>query len=69
LVGQFAWIAGAAVIVLAGVLTVPGISRLFSFATPALGLLLAALGIAGLAMAWFETVKRYLGSGLRLEQR
>jgi len=66
---QFAWIAGAAVIVLAGVLTVPGISRLFSFATPAPGLLLAALGIAGLAMAWFETVKRYLGSGLRLEQR
>jgi Ca2+-transporting ATPase len=66
---QFAWIAGGAVIVLAGVLTVPGISRLFSFATPAPGLLLAALGVAGLAMAWFETVKRYLGSGLRLEPR
>jgi len=66
---QFAWIAVAAVIVLAGVLAVPGISRLFSFATPAPGLLLAALGIAGLAMAWFETVKRHLGSGLRLEAR
>jgi Ca2+-transporting ATPase len=65
----FAWIAAAAVIVLAGVLTIPGISRLFSFATPAPGLLLAALGIAGLAMAWFETVKRHLGSGLRLEGR
>ncbi|MEO8311663.1 MAG: cation-translocating P-type ATPase [Caldimonas sp.] len=64
---QFAWIAAAAVIVLAGVLTVPGISRLFSFATPAPGLLLAALAIAGLAMAWFEAVKRHLGSGLRLE--
>jgi len=66
---QFAWIAGAAVIVLAGVLTVPGVSRLFSFAAPALGLLLAALGIAGVAIVWFEAVKRYLRSGLPLEHR
>ncbi len=64
-----ALIAGAAVIVLSAVLTVSGISRLFSFATPAPGLLLAALGIAALAMVWFEAVKRHLGPGLRLEQR
>ena len=67
--GQFAWIAGAAVIVLTVVLTVPAVSRLFSFAPPAPGLLLAALGFAGLAMAWFEAVKRHLGFGLRREAR
>jgi len=64
---QYAWIAGAAVIVLAGVLTVPAISRLFSFARPAPGLLLAALAIAVLAVAWFEMVKRRLDSCVRRE--
>jgi len=66
---QFGLIVAAAVIVLAGVLTVPVISRLFSFAVPAPGLLLTALVVAGLATAWFEAVKRYRGSRLRLKQR
>jgi Ca2+-transporting ATPase len=62
----FAWITTGSVIVLTAVLTVPGISRLFSFASPAAGLLFAGLCMAGLAVAWFEVVKRHLGSGRTL---
>jgi Ca2+-transporting ATPase len=65
---EFAWIAAGAAILLTAVLTVPGISRLFSFAPPAPGLLLAGLCIAALAMAWFEGVKRFLRSGRSLAQ-
>jgi Ca2+-transporting ATPase len=57
----FAWIAGGTVLMLALVLGVPAVSRLFSFAMPPPGLLLAALGVAALAMGWFELVKWALG--------
>jgi Ca2+-transporting ATPase len=55
---QFGWIAAGTVVVLGIVLSVPVISRLFSFAAPPPAMLLAALGAAVLSMAWFEGVKR-----------
>lgn len=55
---QFAWITAGTVCVLAAVLGVPAISQLFSFATPSSTMLLAALGVAGLSMVWFEVVIR-----------
>ena len=55
---QFGWIAAGAVVVLGVVLGVPAISRLFSFAVPTPAMLLVAVGIAGLTIAWFEGVKR-----------
>jgi Ca2+-transporting ATPase len=55
---QFGWIAGGTVLVLAVVLAVPAVSRLFSFSAPTAPLLLAALGVAVLSMAWFEAVKQ-----------
>ena len=58
---QFGWIAAGTVVVLGTVLSVPAISRLFSFAAPPPALLLAALGAAVLSMAWFEGVKRMQG--------
>ena len=57
---QFGWIAAAAVLLLAAVLALPALSRLFAFARPAPGLLLAALGVALLALGWFEWVKHGL---------
>jgi Ca2+-transporting ATPase len=55
---QFGWIAAGTVVVLGIVLSVPVISRLFSFAAPSPAMLLAALGAAVLSMVWFEGVKR-----------
>jgi Ca2+-transporting ATPase len=55
---QFGWIAAGTVVVLGIVLSVPVISRLFSFAAPPPAMLLAALGAAVLSMVWFEGVKR-----------
>jgi len=55
---QFGWIAAGTVIVLGVVLSVPVISRLFSFASPPPVMLLAAVGAAVLSMVWFEGVKR-----------
>ncbi len=52
-----AWIALAAAAVLGIVLALPPVSRLFSFVTPAPGLLLAALGMVALSALWFEAVK------------
>jgi Ca2+-transporting ATPase len=54
---QFGWITAGTVVMLAMVLGVPAISRLFSFALPSPELLLAALAVAGLSMVWFESVK------------
>ena len=54
---QFGAIAGATVAVLALVLEVPTLARLFSFVTPPPALLLAAVGLALLCLAWFEAVK------------
>jgi hypothetical protein len=55
---QFGWIAAGAVIVLGAVLGVPAVSGLFSFAAPPPVMLLAAVGISGLSVVWFEIVKR-----------
>ena len=57
---QFGLIAGATLLVLALVLELPVLARLFSFATPPPALLLAAAGLAALSLAWFEAVKRGL---------
>ena len=54
---QFGAIALATVALLALVLEVPMLARLFSFATPAPALLLAAVGLALCGLAWFEAVK------------
>jgi Ca2+-transporting ATPase len=55
---QFGWIAAGTVVLLGAVLGVPAISRLFAFAMPPASMLLAALGVAGLSLVWFESVKR-----------
>jgi Ca2+-transporting ATPase len=57
----FGWIAVGAVALLAAVLGVPAISRLFSFAALSPWMLGAALGAAALSMIWFEIVKQVLG--------
>jgi Ca2+-transporting ATPase len=57
----FAWIALGTAAMLAVVLGVPAVSRLFSFAMPPVGFMLAALGVAALALGWFELVKWGLG--------
>jgi Ca2+-transporting ATPase len=57
----FAWIAAGTVVVLGIVLSVPVISRLFSFAAPPPLMLVAALGAAVLGVVWFEGVKRVQG--------
>ncbi len=57
----FMWIASATVVLLACALFVPGVSRLFAFATPSATMLLAGVGAAGLSVLWFEAVKRMLG--------
>jgi Ca2+-transporting ATPase len=62
---QFGWIAAGTVVVLGVVLSVPAISRLFSFAAPPPLLLLAALGATMLGMVWFEGVKRVQTQRLR----
>jgi Ca2+-transporting ATPase len=59
----FVWIAGAAVALLGVVILVPAVARLFAFATPAPGLLLAGGAAAGLGLVWFEAVKWGLRGG------
>ncbi|MCE9661713.1 MAG: cation-translocating P-type ATPase [Burkholderiales bacterium] len=63
---QFAWIAIGTVVVLGAVLGIPAMSRLFAFSAPSSVMLLAALGIAGLSVVWFEGVKRVHGRRLRV---
>jgi Ca2+-transporting ATPase len=53
----FGWIALGTVALLGIVLTVPAVSRLFSFSQPSPMLLLAALGASALGWLWFESVK------------
>jgi P-type Ca2+ transporter type 2C len=62
---QFGGIAAGTVVVLGAVLGLPAISRLFSFSAPPPTMLLAALGVAGLSMAWFEGVKQVQGRRIR----
>jgi Ca2+-transporting ATPase len=59
---QFGWIAAGTLTVLGVVLSVPVISRLFSFAAPPPLMLLGALGVALLSVVWFEGVKRVQNS-------
>ncbi len=58
---HFSAIAAGTVMVLALVLFVPAVSRLFLFFAPPATALLLVLGVVGLAMAWFEGVKRVQG--------
>ena len=53
----FVWIAVATVTVLGGILRIPVLSGLFSFATPSPVMLLAGVGTAVLSLLWFEAVK------------
>ena len=53
----FIWIAVATVAMLAGILGIPVVSGLFSFAAPSPAMLLAGAGAALLSLAWFEAVK------------
>jgi Ca2+-transporting ATPase len=53
------WIAAGTVVLLAVVLAVPAVSRLFSFAAPPPVMLLAALGATLVSTVWFEGVKRF----------
>ena len=63
--GQFGWIALGTLAVLSAVLSLPAVSRLFSFATPTPFLLCAALGMVALSVLWFEAVKW----GIRVRSR
>lgn len=57
----FRWIAIAALVLLACVLGIPAVSRLFAFEIPTMPLLLAGLVAAGVCLLWFEAVKWGLG--------
>jgi Ca2+-transporting ATPase len=61
----FGWIALGTILLLGIVLTLPAVSRLFSFAQPSPALLLAALGASGLSWLWFEFVKWNPASAVR----
>ncbi len=61
----FLWITAATLGMLACVLSVPAIARLFAFAPPAPWLLAAGLGAGLLALLWCEAVKWALGRRLR----
>jgi Ca2+-transporting ATPase len=54
---HFGWITLATVALLACVLGIPAISRLFAFALPTSGMLLAGAGVALMSLVWFEGVK------------
>ena len=57
----FGWISAATVALLALVLGVPAVSRLFAFALPPVMLWLVAMGVVATAMVWFELVKWWPG--------
>jgi Ca2+-transporting ATPase len=57
----FVWISLATLVLLACVLGIAPISRLFAFATPTPALLLVGAGVALLCLLWFEGVKWGLG--------
>lgn len=64
----FAWISLLTLCLLAGVMAVPVVSRLFAFALPSTGLLLSGLGFVLLGLVWFELVKRIFDSRARKTQ-
>jgi Ca2+-transporting ATPase len=51
------WMAAFTVVLLAVVLALPDVARLFAFVRPPVPMLLAAVGAAILSMLWFEAVK------------
>jgi Ca2+-transporting ATPase len=51
------WMAALTVVLLAVVLALPDVARLFAFVRPPVPMLLAAIGAAILSMLWFEAVK------------
>lgn len=53
----FGWITVATVVLLGVILGVPAVGRLFAFVTPTPAMLTAGVGVAGLALLWFELVK------------
>jgi len=57
----FGWMAFTALALLACVLGIPAVSRLFAFELPTVPLLLAGVTAAGLNLVWFEFVKRTFG--------
>jgi Ca2+-transporting ATPase len=57
----FRWIALATIVLLACVLGIPPVGRLFAFTQPTPTMLLAGVGVAGLCLLWFEAVKWALG--------
>lgn len=68
----FDWMAIATIVLLALVLAIPDIARLFSFALPPVRMLAIAAGGALLAVVWFEFVKSLLrrrGRALRRDER
>ncbi len=56
----FLWMVGVSVAVLAIILSVPVVSRLFAFALPTPTLVALGLGVALVSTLWFEGVKRVL---------
>ena len=58
----FRWMILASVAVLAIILSVPVVSKLFAFALPSPMLMLTGLGVALVSMLWFEGVKRVLSA-------
>ena len=57
----FGWIAISALALLAVVLGIPAVRRLFAFEAPTAPLLLAGLAAAGVCLLWFEAIKWGLG--------
>nr|WP_315229985.1 cation-translocating P-type ATPase [uncultured Albidiferax sp.] len=57
----FGWITAATVLLLACVLGIPAVGRLFAFEQPTVGMLLACGGLAVVGLLWFEGVKWALG--------
>lgn len=57
----FGWTTAATLLLLACVLGIPAVSRLFAFEQPTPWMLLAAVGLALLGLLWFEGVKWVLG--------
>ena len=57
---SFGWITLATLALLACVLGIPAVSRLFAFATPTPLMLIVGVGVALTGLLWFEGVKRVL---------
>ncbi|VTU36310.1 Calcium-transporting ATPase [Variovorax sp. PBS-H4] len=62
----FGWISVATLLLLACVLGIEPVSRLFAFELPTPRMLVAAVGLALLALLWFEGVKWALGRNLAM---